>query len=301
MEVSVVILAKNEEKCIGSALEMVFRQEIDASYEVIVIDSGSLDATLETTRRYPARIVTIKPEEFGHSRTRNLGVQLSKGEYVVFLTADAIPASNTWLKNLIQPFKQNSQVAGVYSRQIPRRGCYPPEARDISAGAGLIRRVKFINPQDSAQVAYFNQNVWKLITFSNVSSAYRKDLLEQHPFTLDLPAVEDQEWAYRLIKSGMVICYEPTSSVYHSHNDSLCRLYSRYYKYGCSFKKFIPDPRRGTFYYFIKITAYEAILDYIFLWGYPEVLIKKIFWIFYLPLFRAVKNLAFYQGFKNKT
>jgi len=61
------------------------------------------------------------------------------------------------------------------------------------------------------------------------------------------------------------------------------------------------DPRRGTFYYLSRLQLMKQFWITFFLWGYPEVLIKKYSGFFYLPLFRAVKNLAFYQGFKNKT
>lgn len=301
MEISVIILTKDEEKHIDSALEMAFRQEVDGDYEVIVIDSGSQDATLEIARHYPARIVKIKPEEFGHSRTRNLGVKLSKGAYVVFLTADAVPTNNAWLRNIVLPLKVNSTIAGAYSRQIPKNNCYPPEARDITAGAALAPKIKAVNFGDARQTEYFNKNIWKSIAFSNISSAYRRDLLEKYPFNEDLLAVEDQEWAYRLIKNGYSIYYEPNSCVYHSHNDTLKKNYGRHYRYGLSFKKFVKDRSRSTFYYFIKITIYEITKDYIFLIAYAQGLIKKMVWFFKIPLFRAVKNFAFYQGFKNGT
>ena len=293
MEISVIILTKDGEKCIGSVLEMVFRQEVNGDYEVIVIDSGSRDATLEIARHYPARIVKINPEESGHSRTRNLGVKLSKGLYVVFLTQDAVPTNNMWLKNLILPFERNSDISGVYSRQIPKRGCYPSEARDISAGAALVPKIKSINPGDAHQVEYLNRNIWKFITFSNISSAYRRDLLEKYPFKEDLLAVEDQEWAYRLIKNGYSIYYEPASCVYHSHNYTLKKLYARYNLFGLSFKEFVKDKSRRTGYYFIKITIYEIIMDYIFLMTYAQSLIKKTVWFFKIPLCRIIKNFAF--------
>jgi len=300
VDISIIILAKNEEHNIGPALEMVFRQKLDWSFEVLVLDSGSRDRTLEIARKYPVRIVPIKSQEFSHSQTRNLGVKFSQGEYVVFLTADALAASDAWLKNLILPFKQDPALAGVYSRQIPKSDCYLPEARDILAGAGLAPKIKFINPQDPGQVAYFNKNIWKLIAFSNVSAAYRKSLLEQEPFNQELEAVEDQEWAFRMIKKGRVIRYEPLSGVYHSHNDTLSKLFARHYRYGCAFKKFISDRRRSRFLYCIKITVYEMILDQIFLWIYAQPWIKKWSWFFRSPLFRVVKNFAFYQGFKDR-
>jgi GT2 family glycosyltransferase len=123
--------------------------------------------------------------------------------------------------------------------------------------------------------------------------------LEKYPFNEDLLAVEDQEWAFRLIKNGYSIYYEPLSCVFHSHNDTLKKLYDRHYRYGASFKKFIRDKSRRTAYYFIKITIYEIIRDYIFLITYAQGLIKKTAWFFKLPLFRIIKNFAFYQGFKN--
>lgn len=300
VDISIVILTKNAGKNIGSTLDMVFRQKIDRGYEVIIIDSGSQDSTLKIIKNYPVKIINIKPEEFGHSKTRNLGVKLSKGSYVIFLTGDAIPTNDSWLGNLIQPLKQNSNIAGVYSRQIPKTDCHPTEKRDIFAGCGLTTKLKSVDFSDSYQVEYFNKNIWRFITFSNVSAAYRKDLLEKYSFDESLAAVEDQEWAYRMIKEGHTIYYEPNSCVCHSHSETLKKLYDRYYSYGLSFKKFIKDKERKSFYYFVKITMYETVLDYIFLWKDYTDLIKKADWLFKSLLFRIVKNFAFYQGFNNE-
>jgi rhamnosyltransferase len=301
MEASIIILTKNGEKDLGACLEMVFRQEQAGSYEVVVIDSGSTDSTLEIIRHYPARLVRIKPGEFSHSRTRNLGVQLAQGSYLVFLTQDAVPTSTSWLKTLILPFKRNPDIAGVYSRQIPKNNCYPSEARDICAGSKLAAKIKAVNFADSGQTAYFNRNIWKFISFSNISASYPRTLLEKYPFRETLAAAEDQEWAMRLIRAGYSIYYEPASCVYHSHNENWEKLYARFKLFGISFKEFIPDRRRATFYYFIKVTIYEMAKDYAFLWIYSHGRVKKIFWFFKIPLYRVIKNYAFYRGFKNGT
>lgn len=68
IDISIVILSKNEEKYIGTALDMVFSQNIDKKYEVIIIDSGSIDFTLEIARRYPVKIIEISTGEFGHGK-----------------------------------------------------------------------------------------------------------------------------------------------------------------------------------------------------------------------------------------
>ena len=88
VDISIVILTKNEEKNIGRCLSGVFSQETDKEYEVIVIDSGSTDNTLNIVRNFPVRVVQIKAHEFADGGTRNLGAQLAYGKYIVFLVAD---------------------------------------------------------------------------------------------------------------------------------------------------------------------------------------------------------------------
>ncbi|GAI52085.1 unnamed protein product [marine sediment metagenome] len=92
----------------------------DEKFEVIIIDSGSTDKTIEIAKEYPVRLIQIKPEEFGHGKTRNYGADISEGEYLVFLTQDAIPFDNNWLRYLISNL-EDENVAGVYNKQIPRR------------------------------------------------------------------------------------------------------------------------------------------------------------------------------------
>ena len=73
--------------------------------ELIIIDYGSTDNTLNTAKSYPVKIIKIQPEEFGHGKTRNLGANLANGTHIVYLTQDAIPYSINWLKELTEPFK----------------------------------------------------------------------------------------------------------------------------------------------------------------------------------------------------
>lgn len=95
---------------------MIFRQDIDKQYEVIIIDSGSQDSTLEIARRYPVKILEISANEFSHGRTRNQGARVANGGIVVFLNADATPTNEYWLKSIVDNFKNDERIAGVYSR-----------------------------------------------------------------------------------------------------------------------------------------------------------------------------------------
>jgi glycosyltransferase involved in cell wall biosynthesis len=207
LDVSIIIPAKDEEENIGKCLEAIYNQETNYRFEVIVIDSGSSDQTIDIVKKYsPVQLVEIQPGEFGHGKTRNLGAEGSKGDYIVFLNADAIPVDRSWLNHLIAPLIKDKKVAGVYSRHIPKEGCHLYMVRDIRKtmpGESIVR----------SQTKPFD-----FMIFSTVSCAIPRDIWRKYPFKHDIIIAEDQEWAGRVLDRGLKIVYEPASRVYHSHN-----------------------------------------------------------------------------------
>ena len=221
VEISIVILTKNAGRRFKKILTSIFDQEIDKKFEVIIIDSGSKDKTLEIARKFPvAKILEIKPEEFDHGKTRNLAVNLCQGKYIVFLTQDALPVNNQWLKNLILPI-ENDKVAATFSRQIPYRT------------TNLFQQYfqLFVYPKKEKTSLLGN------IFFSNVSSAIKKDLLEKIKFKENLPMSEDQAWAKEVIEAGYEIVYSLESVVFHSHNFGFWKNFKRNFDSGMSLKK----------------------------------------------------------------
>jgi len=132
MDISIIIPTKNAGAEFNKCLACISQQKTKHKYEVIVIDSGSTDNTLNILTKYPVRLIKIAPEEFGHGKTRNLGARLAQGDYLVYITQDAIPATGNWLDRLIKDMRQDNQIAGAYSRNLPKPGCGPSEARDIA-------------------------------------------------------------------------------------------------------------------------------------------------------------------------
>src|ERR1700722_20889805 len=101
IETSILIPTKNAGQEFEQCLRRVYSQTGVGPFEVIVIDSGSADATLEIAGRYPVRIEHIASKDFHHARTRNLLAGLAKGEFLVFLSQDALPTNDTWLISLL--------------------------------------------------------------------------------------------------------------------------------------------------------------------------------------------------------
>lgn len=114
VKLSIIIPNYNSSKSIGNTLHSLIDQRVPI-YELNVIDDASMDNTLEYEKKCPIKIFKILRSEFGHSKTRNLGAKLARGEYLVYITQDAIPANNNWLANLLVNLKKED-VAGAFGR-----------------------------------------------------------------------------------------------------------------------------------------------------------------------------------------
>lgn len=298
-KVTIVLLTKNGEKYLQNVLEAIYRQRSIFTYDVLVIDSGSIDKTLSILRDFPIRLYKIPAKDFGHGKTRNLGAKVAKGsKYIIYLTQDATPANNKWLNNLILPMEKDSQVAGVYGRQIPYPDCNPMEERDITTYLDDKRKNKKIKFDENRTNKQYNKyNMDKLILFSNVSSSIRKKVLRQIPFNENVLMCEDQEWCKRALEKGFVVLYQPKSKVFHSHNFSLKKLYQRNFDYGVSFRKFLIWE-----YSLLEIVviALKQTLDdwfYILLAYKTDSLLTKIKWMFFSPLYRFTVHIGKYRGY----
>jgi glycosyltransferase involved in cell wall biosynthesis len=116
-EASVVILTKNAGPRFRSTLSRICSQQTKRTFEVVVVDSGSTDETLEIINDSKVRKFTIQPSEFNFGLTRDYAFSLAKGEYIATLSQDAVPFDNQWLQNLIRPFLANPNVVAVQGAQ----------------------------------------------------------------------------------------------------------------------------------------------------------------------------------------
>jgi len=224
-EVSIVLLALNAGENFKKVLSGIFSQSFK-SFEVIIIDSGSTDNTLEIANKYPIKIKKIKKQDFGHGKTRNLGAKLAKGKYVVYLTHDAIPENKNWLQELIKPLKEDKKIAGVFSRQVPKEN--ENEIDKFFYFSLYPNENKSWNKDNYSQ----GDNI-----FSDVSSAIKKDLLMKYPFDNDIIVTEDYEWASKILKKDFKIFYNSKSKVIHSHSYNLKTLFKRCFDIGVSYQK----------------------------------------------------------------
>jgi len=174
-------------------------------------------------------VKVVEVKTFTHGGARNLGIRHATGEVVVLMTQDAVPADEHWLSRLIAPLR-DPEVAGVYSRQVPRPDASPMEqfflADRFPAGDQVVRRHQGTRPP-----------VYPETFFSNVSSAARRETWTRFPFDESLLMSEDQQFTRDVLLAGMAIVYEPHSVVIHSHTYTLMQTFRRYFDSVVAFRQ----------------------------------------------------------------
>jgi rhamnosyltransferase len=217
--VTVFLPTRNGGAELATVLRLVQEQELDRSFEILVIDSGSTDGTIELLERAPLRLLRIPRSEFNHGLTRQRAVEEARGEIVAMLVQDAQPADRRWLQALVEPFS-DAEVAGVYSRQIPRPDANPFIRRRLGAwaAASLEPRIQSIESPAAFETLPPLERM-SLAVFDNVSSAVRRSVALEIPFDRKQFG-EDIDWGRRVVLAGHELVYEPRSAVVHSHDRS---------------------------------------------------------------------------------
>ena len=214
MSTSVVVPTKNGERYLAELIDALAREGVD---ETLVIDSGSTDATVEIARTAGVRVVEIDPGEFAHGRTRNLGVELTGGELVCFLTQDATPCEG-WLAAFREAFALDPRVGAAYGPHLPRPDTSPMIARELTEFFASMS-------PDGAPVCQRNG----AITFlSNVNACYARACLAEIGFQ-DVPYSEDQAFGRDMLAAGWTKVYHPGAAVLHAHDYTPAQFLRRYF------------------------------------------------------------------------
>lgn len=221
--VSVVIPVKNGADTLKSCLDGLFRQTIKERMEVIVIDSGSKDGTLELLQQYPVKVHHLPPAEFNHGETRNLGVSLAAGEFVVMTVQDATPASDNWLETMLTHFA-DPLVAGVCGQQIVP---HHPDKNPLQwfMPASEAKPFSYHFPEAIGFKELTGKEQHKFCNWDDVNAMYRKSAKIKLPFR-KLMFSEDTLWAKDALEAGYKIVYDYRARVYHYHHQN----YSFYFK-----------------------------------------------------------------------
>jgi rhamnosyltransferase len=206
VKLSVIIRARDEAASIGRCLLLIAGQRVAGRVEVIVVDSGSRDGTVEIAAAAGARVLPIAPDKFTFGRALNLGASAAGGELLVALSAHAFPLERRWLARIAALFG-DPQVACASGDR------YGPGGEPLTASVVQDFALARAHP------------AWG---YSNGAGAFRASLWRQRGFREDLPACEDREWSWHWLERGYSCVVDPGLVVDHDHtHDLLPAIYRR--------------------------------------------------------------------------
>ncbi|PPF60948.1 glycosyltransferase family 2 protein [Clavibacter michiganensis] len=293
--VTVAILTYNGEQYLEEILLAVETQELDGDVDVLVIDSGSRDRTLEIVKAHPqVRLHEIPNSDFGHGKTRNLAASLAKGTYIAYLTHDAIPADKHWLRELLAPMRDESaRIVAVMGKQIPRPRCFPLlkyEIQSVFVGFGpdfgttVFENTGFAQRQEQRDSLAF---------YSDVNSATRRRfLLDTLPYR-DVRYSEDMLFGQDLIEAGFRKAYAPRGAVIHSNDLTLAEYGMRMFDETVALRqigKEIPPMRRRAQ---VRMTVRGVIIDSVRIARDDYRVGQKLGWLLKNPCYHVAKWRAY--------
>jgi glycosyltransferase involved in cell wall biosynthesis len=192
---SIIIPVYNAALTLGDTIASVLAQT-EGSFEILLIDDGSTDDSLKVAimlSKQDQRIRVISTKNNGASATRNLGMQLSKGEFIAFLDADDIWVA-TKLEMHLQLHRARPEISATYARisflgPDARPQSWSPTTSSIFKGALTLTEL-------------IGENA--VCTMSNFVLA-RASLHLFGEFRDDMSHAEDQEWLVGAVSRGAVI------------------------------------------------------------------------------------------------
>lgn len=232
-KISIIIRTYNESKHIGELLEGIVTQRgvgaRDPEVEIVVVDSGSTDGTIEIVQQYGVKLVFISKDEFSFGRSLNYGCRSCDGDIFVIVSGHCIPSSKEWLYELVKPIL-NGSAAYTYGRQIGGQGSRFSERQIFN---------KYF-PEDSE----IPQNG---IYCNNANSALLRQAWEKFEFNEELTGLEDLDLARRLCVTGLKVAYVSTATVYHLHNETWSQVKNRFEREAVALKEIMPSVRFSMF------------------------------------------------------
>ncbi len=230
---TVAIPVYNGARYLDEVLSAVRSQRVDREVELLVIDSSSTDGSLEICERYGARIHSIPKSEFSHGGTRNLAMEMARGEHVAFITQDATPAHDRWLAALLEGFEQADDVALVFGPHDAR-----PDASHMiksemerhfatwgEGGTNIdVQRLG----HSAAELDLYRRFPGLWTFFSDVNGCVAKWAWRQVPYR-KVPYAEDQLLGREMIEAGFAKVFHPEARVLHSHDYPPMQFLRRYF------------------------------------------------------------------------
>lgn len=272
--VSAVIRAYNESAHIGRLLNGLKEQTV-ALDEIIVVDSGSDDGTVEIAKAAGCTIVPIAKSEFSFGRALNRGCAAATGDVLLFASAHVYPVYDTYVQHIVGAFDR-AGVAIAYGRQVGDE------------------RTKF--SESRVMLKWFpTENIWDQgHPFSNnANAAVLRSAWLESPYDESLTGLEDLDFAKKAIDRGCKIAYVADSPVVHVHEESWNTIRNRYRREAMAYAR-IEDGTNMSIPRAVTLATSNIVGDCLDAAKTGNLRANALS----IPLFRSAQFLGAWEGFR---
>ena len=277
MKISIIVRARNEARHLPRLIEGIEKQTIKP-FEVVLVDSGSTDETVEIAQSAGWVIAHIASEDFSFGRALNVGCSAARGDVLVILSAHVYPTRRDYLERLTASVLPSSRVA-VYGRQVGDHRTHFSEQ--------MVMKQWFPNERIPDQGHAFS---------NNANSCVPRALWQEFQYNETLTGLEDIDFSLRLLSSGGQVRYEHDAPVVHVHEENFSTVKNRYRREAIAYKRIFPGEKMSAqraFALLIKNVLRdlnEARRELVFF----QVL-GSVFW------FRIAQFVGAWQGFRDSS
>lgn len=221
--ISVIIPVRNAGRPLAALIRSLRSQTLQPQ-EILIVDSSSQDGTADLARKAGCDVEVIPHAQFGHGRTRNRAAGRTKGEILVFMSQDAMPADDRFLDVLTEPLR-DGRAAAAYARQVAPADADPPEV--------FLRQANYGDSSHVCTAGDVKTMGIRALMLSNAASAVRRNAFEAvGGFADDVIMNEDMLLCADLLASGRSVAYQAEAVVAHGHCYSLKDSFGRYFDIG---------------------------------------------------------------------
>ncbi|HEV8605169.1 MAG TPA: glycosyltransferase family 2 protein [Tepidisphaeraceae bacterium] len=220
-QVSIAILTRNGGPLFHRVIDSLISQQTDYPFEIVILDSASKDDTAPFAQSKRAKVVPYRPARFRFGAARDYLFEQTRGQIIVTISQDVLPASPDWLQTLVQPILDNTADATI-GEQLPHPGGY---AFYWDYHGSWLRTIP----------VRFDQKYGKL-AISCANLAIRRSAWEKLRFG-DCETIEDRVMQVKLFQNGHRMTQVKAALSYHGHDYTWKELNNRTESFAMGFAR----------------------------------------------------------------
>lgn len=227
MELSIIIVNYKTEELTSNCIDSVIKSNTKGfEYEIIVVDNASKDESIEAIEKQFPEVKIIKNHEnLGFSKANNIGIEASKGDYILLLNSDTIVEQNT-LKGALSFAKNHKHIGALGCKILLPSGKLDPACKRSFPTPlnGLFHSLNLdtVFPDSvyfgAYNLTYVDEN--QVCSVDCIMGAFmliprividRVGMLDEDYFMYG----EDIDWCYRIKDAGYQVMYYPEVRIFH--------------------------------------------------------------------------------------